>query len=90
VRSTNIYILITLKEANKLKAIEYLQKETNEQFFFFGDSFNDLEVFEQDKIKIFTVAPKNAIKEIRQCANLSLDTTNNESLEFDYQKFLDK
>lgn len=76
VMSTGIYILITRKEVSKAHAIQNFLMDYD--IVFFGDSHNDLPVFELDNI--IKVCPKNACKEIKELANIVLDTTNNETL----------
>lgn len=76
-KSTGIYILITPQGVSKAKGIrEHL---IDNRVIYFGDSHNDLSVFEMTTI--IKVAPKNAVKEIKKLATHVLKTTNNETLE---------
>lgn len=79
VMSTGIYILITPKSASKAEAIK--QNLMDYKIIFFGDSHNDMPVFQMPGVT--KVAPANAYPEIKALADFVLEATNNESLEID-------
>lgn len=76
--STGVFILIAKKGISKASAIELLR---GEEVIFFGDSHNDLPVMELDWVT--SVAPASAYKEVKNKADIILETTNNETLRID-------
>lgn len=79
VMSTGVYILITPKSASKAEAIK--SNLLDYKIIFFGDSHNDLPVFQMNNVT--KVAPANAYPEVKALADYVLEATNNESLEID-------
>lgn len=78
VMSSGLFILIGDKCSSKNQAIKILE---DEDVTFFGDSHNDLGVFQNSKIRC--VAPSNAFDIIKKNADIVLETSNNETLRID-------
>ena len=78
VMSTGVYILVAKKGISKASALEVLK---GEEIIFFGDSHNDLPVMELPWVT--TVAPANAYDVVKDKADITLKTSNNETLRID-------
>lgn len=78
------YVIVTTKEASRVEALRrHLQ---DNEIYYFADSYDDLAVFMNKKLHIKKIAPANAVKEIKELADVILKTTNDQTLEISLEE----